>query len=97
MTNEEALEYWEGIRCGFYDDARKHPTFMERSGKTLKLNMILAINEAIEAIEKQVPKPTKPMRVGTVDYPTCPICGRVIWKEEQYCATCGQKLDRSEE
>ena len=69
---------------------------------------IEAIQIAIEALEKQIPK--KPEYEGdgyadgelVYDYAKCPICGHGFeygindWGCE-YCSDCGQKLDWSDE
>ena len=30
--------------------------------------------------------------IRNVDYPQCPKCGRTLWKNEKFCATCGQAV-----
>lgn len=50
-----------------------------------------------EALEKQTPKKPVIVRFLNVDYPQCSVCKRTLWKSsENYCATCGQKIDWSE-
>ena len=47
-----------------------------------------AINLAISALEKQVPK-----KVVKAEYDyNCPICGYEYLVDEKFCANCGQKL-----
>ena len=48
-----------------------------------------ALDMAIEALEKQIPK--KFIR-DEDEEPICPVCGEVVWNTE-YCDSCGQKLD----
>ena len=49
----------------------------------------------ISAIEKQIQKNPEIKTIRNVEYPLCPECGRVLWGKEYYCATCGQRVDRS--
>jgi len=51
-----------------------------------------AIDMAIEALEKQIPK--KFIR-DEDEEPICPVCGEEVWDTE-YCDGCGQKIDREE-
>ena len=63
-----------------------------------------AIDVAIQALEKQIPK--KPINKKYSFYPhstllkskygECPTC-KTIQVDDKYCANCGQKLDWSEE
>ena len=88
-------------------------TILERDLSCLKQNKALpdsieAIDMAIKALEKQIPK--KPEYEGdgyadgklVYDYAKCPICGHDFeygindWGCE-YCSDCGQKLDWSDE
>ena len=56
----------------------------------------IALNIAIEALEKQIPKKVvnrgKKMDVLVAN---CPMC-RCVVLDRPYCAKCGQKLDWSE-
>lgn len=56
-----------------------------------------AIDTAIEALEKQIPK--KPI-LRKCDNADCPCCGHsvnaFITTYDYYCGRCGQKLDWSE-
>jgi hypothetical protein len=60
---------------------------------------VFEINGAnlIAAVEKQIAKEPAEKTINNVKYPICPECGRVLWGEEYYCATCGQKLNRGEQ
>lgn len=51
-----------------------------------------AIDMAIEALEKQIPKKFK-----LIDnyIPICPVCGEAIWAMK-WCTDCGQRLDTEE-
>lgn len=53
-----------------------------------------AMEIAVEAMEKQVPKkPQAPMDA----YWTCPTCGRKVNYPFEYCVSCGQKICWEEE
>ena len=56
-----------------------------------------AIGEAVEALEKQIPK--KPDRGHNIfdkeDEELCPVCGNP--NPDTYCGTCGQRIDWSDE
>lgn len=61
-----------------------------------------ALNMAIKALEKQMPK--KPTEINDeCGYFECPTCGDLIYaegarfKEHKYCLSCGRKLDWSDE
>ena len=72
------------------------------SGKsTLERNRIEALNKAVEAIEKQIPK--KPLHMHKNYY--CPVCkedGWMLWDDavpndmDNYCGICGQAIDWSD-
>lgn len=47
-----------------------------------------AINLAVDALEKQIPKKVKMKDDYT---PICPVCGEEVWDME-YCDGCGQLL-----
>ena len=57
---------------------------------------VKAFNLAIEALKKQMP--AKIEKSNTRAYGYCPECGKVFWDkwENEYCESCGQKLDWSE-
>ena len=70
----------------------------ERVKTTLGYRRFEALNKAIEAIEKQIPK--KPLHMHKNYY--CPICkedGWILWDDavpndmDKYCGKCGQALD----
>lgn len=74
-------------------------------------NESLALMEAIEALEKQIPKKPKIDRVtflGDFDELRCPICNNCLIQRTEfgdyfegskcaYCEDCGQAIDWSEE
>ena len=52
-----------------------------------------AIDIAIEALEKQIPKKAE---LDVYDELICPVCGSdVEWK--RYCEECGQRIDTGDE
>ena len=60
---------------------------------------ITALNTAIEALEKQIPKkPTDKTLEYDGYYGRCPGCNRVIYdyKDRNRCYNCGQALDWSD-
>ena len=60
---------------------------------------IVAIDMAISALEKQIPKKTKVLLKGTTDWNTkcvCQNCKGFIFGKPKYCE-CGQALDWSDE
>ena len=70
----------------------------ERVKTTLGYRRFEALNKAIEAIEKQIPK--KPLHMHKNYY--CPICkedGWMLWDDaipndmDKYCGICGQAID----
>ena len=72
------------------------------SKSALEHSRIEALNKAIEAIEKQIPK--KPLHMHKNYY--CPICkedGWILWDDaipndmDNYCGMCGQAIDWSEQ
>lgn len=82
MTNGEALE--EIKRNVWYneDSLKKH--------KELRDNRD-AINLAMRALEKQIPKPV----VQSTEDCRCPVCGSYVGidMDELFCSVCGQALD----
>lgn len=51
-----------------------------------------------EALKKQIPQRPSAIRLRGQLRPNykmgdCPVCGRTVDSDEQYCATCGQKFD----
>ena len=51
---------------------------------------------ACAALKKQIAKEPEEKTINNVKYPICPVCGRVLWGREYYCATCGQRVSRGE-
>ena len=59
---------------------------------------VFEINGAnlIAAVEKQIAKEPIVVTIRNVDYQKCPVCGRVLFGKEYYCASCGQRVNRCE-
>lgn len=97
MTNEEAITYLE---CGAIPSCccnsnKRHGGNCEGEEKVVE-----AINLAIKALEKQIPK--KPYDIDT-DYMTCecPECLSTLRSQDDirnsdYCCVCGQAIDWSD-
>ena len=90
------------------DEAIKELHAIRPRGGIIPQKRAEALDVAIQALEKQIPK--KPEYEGdgyadgelVYDYAKCPICGHDFeygindWGCE-YCSDCGQKLDWSDE
>lgn len=84
MTNEEAIKilkenretYQAFINQGYEDN------------EDIK-RVLLALDMAVEALEKQIPKKKKKRN-------ECPECG-YSYAFEEYCPNCGQAIDWSDE
>lgn len=54
-----------------------------------------ALDVAIQALEKQIPK--KPDFTEDKEFALCPCCnGKGLLDKQKYCDNCGQKLDWSD-
>ena len=51
-----------------------------------------AIDEALKALEKQVPAEPIFDKVGAYSYAHCPECNQPVFMFYQYCPYCGRKL-----
>ncbi|MFW5670521.1 MAG: hypothetical protein ACOCM4_15070 [Acetivibrio ethanolgignens] len=62
------------------------------------MDYAVAIETAIEALEKQIPK--KPVKKSFIipyeGINVCPSCKEPLGGKKYYCCECGQKLDWSE-
>lgn len=87
MNEIEAIE--ELKDCGIKND----------SGEFLLYDRNFAIDMAIGALEKQIPK--KPSNISHPQYNvkigSCPSCGQRNNIYKKFCIECGQKLDWSVE
>lgn len=94
MTNEEAIKELKEDRALYEGD------IVEAGDGTPDGQLLLALDMAIKALEKQIPK--KPERLkGSLFgeeryYHKCPTCGDP-YVDDNYCPICGQALDWSGE
>lgn len=58
----------------------------------LSLEYQEALDEAITALEKQIPKPAKRKNHTRIEY--CASCGRVFDRDDYFCWYCGQRIER---
>lgn len=84
MTNEEAIQTLKEDRETYQDFINQGYADNEEIKRGL-----LALDMAIEALEKQIPKKKKKRN-------ECPECG-YSYAFEEYCPYCGQALDWSDE
>jgi hypothetical protein len=56
-----------------------------------------AIDEALKALEKQIPAEPIFDKVGAYSYAHCPECNQPVFMFYQYCPYCGRKLKWYEE
>ena len=59
------------------------------------MDYAVAIDEAIEAVGKQIPKKPEPKKDASGEYYICPVCG--VYQETSegnppYCINCGKRL-----
>ena len=70
------------------------------------MDYTVAMDEAIKAVEKQIPKPivakklNEPVTIGRATFckgttilAMCPSCGGWVNKHHRYCQECGQAID----
>ena len=94
MTNKEAIDKLIMLKSA---KALRAKVFNE-DGKPLEPDFETAVNKAIEALEKQIPK--KPINwCGKMLI--CPNCARAEYIKkidmlDTYCGFCGQSIDWSE-
>ena len=82
MTNEEAIKELKEDRALYESD------IVETGDGTPEGQLLLALDMAIEALEKQIPKKKK-------KHNECPECG-YSYAFEEFCPYCGQALDWSD-
>lgn len=88
ITPEEAIRPLKEL------SARKKMADQCDQASASDIRLYHALDTAIEALEKQIPKKPVIVTIRNVDYPKCPVCGRVLWGKEYYCANCGQAVER---
>lgn len=90
MTNEEAIKKLKEDRALYESD------IVEAGDGTPYGQLLLALDMAIEALEKQIPKkPTIDEYDGTYSY-ICP-CEAEVEENQAYCDICGQALEWSDD
>lgn len=75
---------------------KKHiPTYEER---TKIINDVVFLQELVDKVTPKKPKNWKAERRlnGAVEF-NCPVCNRLYNERVNFCASCGQALDWSEE
>lgn len=95
MTYEETINYLKPMSIDLViveDEA-------DISGEMLMKNIKQALDIAIEALEKQMPK--KPLNredKSEISYGYCPCCSNMIdnWVDIRFCGECGQAIDWEE-
>ena len=94
MTNEEAIKELKEDRALYEGD------IVEAGDGTPDGQLMLALDMAIEALEKQIPKNPKRLKGSLFGeekyYHKCPNCG-AAYVDDSYCPICGQALDWSGE
>ena len=104
MSPRQALGYW----IFRYDRAKDFTDIhWEADERREHEEYVEALQKAVEAIEKQIPKEpieriaTQPVKIGNgffgkgVKVHTCPHCKGLIARVHECCYHCGQKLDWS--
>ena len=89
MTNEEAIKELKEDRALYESD------IVEEGDGTPEGQLMLAIDMAIEALEKQIPKEVVIQKIDEgIELRYCPRCHvRFIRTGMNYCGDCGQALD----
>lgn len=96
MTYEEAINYLKPMSIDLVivgDEA-------DISGEMLMKNIKQALDMAIEALEKQIPKKPKAKDDNfAMSYGICPNCNNIIddWNDNRFCNECGQAISWEEE
>ncbi|MBD5543772.1 MAG: hypothetical protein HDR01_05910 [Lachnospiraceae bacterium] len=84
MTEKEAIEAIEVIK--------------RLIGVSPSERIVSAVNEAISALEKQIPE--KPITYKGTNRADCPVCGAMVRGIKEpfgdWCSKCGQALDWSD-
>lgn len=78
---------------------KNHNEIHSRKEKHFAVHITEALNMAVEALEKHIPKKTTKRQYvpnGTLIYGHCPICYYFTKNDFKYCGNCGQALDWSD-
>ena len=70
---------------------KNHNEVHSRKERHFAVHITEALNMAVEALEKQIPK--KP---SETDKARCIHCACVVKRDERFCKNCGQALDWSD-
>lgn len=91
MTNEEAIKELKEDRALYESD------IVEAGDGTPEGQLLLALDMAIEALGKQIPKKVAVdiYDDGAVSH-IC-LCGAEVEENQAYCDVCGQMIDWSDE
>lgn len=79
LIDNVIVDYVSGRRKGFTDDETERLVYK-------------AVTQAIELLEKQLPKQCKK---DVYKNQVCPNCESILQGRNQYCGWCGQRLDWS--
>jgi RNA polymerase-binding transcription factor DksA len=90
MTPEEAIRPLKEL------STRKKMADQCDQASASDIRLYQALDTAIEALEKQIAKEPVVVTIRNVDYQKCPVCGRVLFGKEYYCASCGQRVNRGD-
>jgi len=114
MKAEKAKDVLERyVKCGNTPCPNDKPSCDECELKIMAVEWDKALDMAIEALEKQIPKEPieEAHNAKTISYNLyCPTCGKIIgyrgtitgriaqkYGNEDYCGKCGQAIDWSED
>lgn len=96
MKQKTAIEFFKSVRANVREANLRD---IQDSNEVVIINMMLEVylTEAIDALEKQMPKAPK-LTGGSYGY-RCPCCNAYIFCEydDKYCCECGQALDWGDE
>ncbi len=91
MTNEEAIQTLKKDRALYEGD------IVEAGDGTPDGQLMLALNMAIEALEKQMPRKVAADIYDDGEVSHICLCGAEVKENQAYCDVCGQALDWSGE
>lgn len=92
MTNEEAIQTLKEDR-----DTYQHLINQGYANDEEVKSGLLALNMAIEALEKQVPKKVAADIYDDGEVSHICLCGAEVEENQAYCDGCGQMIDWSDE
>lgn len=89
MTNEEAIKELKE------DRALYESNIVEAGDGTPDGQLMLALDMAIEALEKQIPRKPTIDEYDDETYSYICLCGAEVEENQAYCDVCGQMIDWS--